>query len=110
MNKGLISGLVMLTVPLSLSFSASAITLQQARQQGLVGETSGGYLAVRVASDNVTTLVAEINQQRQQQYQRLAQENHLPRESIASMAGRKLQQRALSGEFILNPQQQWIKK
>lgn len=88
----------------------AALTLDQARSQGRVGETLGGYLAA-VANDAETqALVARINDGRQREYARLAEQNNLTTREVASIAGQKLVARAKAGEYVRGINGQWLQK
>ena len=73
------------------SLQALALTLPEARQQGRVGETQGGYLAAIAQDSETLALVKKINEARSQRYQQLAQSNNLPSQEVARLAGKKLE-------------------
>ncbi|MEG3113399.1 MULTISPECIES: YdbL family protein [unclassified Pantoea] len=89
---------------------AWAITLDEARQQGRVGETLSGYIAAREQDNETLALVKRINEGRSAQYQRLAQQNNLTTSDVASIAGQKLVRRAEAGEYVRGINGQWLKK
>lgn len=98
---------------LMISSSAFALTLDDAKQQGLAGETFSGYIAPvdRAASrDDVKNLVKEINAARSQKYSELAQGNRMKADEVAKIAGQKLVTRAPKGEYVLGINGQWLKK
>lgn len=97
--------LALLLVP-----SAWALTLDEARQQGRVGETLSGYVAARQQDDETLALVKRINDGRMQQYQRVAQQNNLSTSEVARIAGEKLVSRAGSGEYVRGINGQWLRK
>lgn len=101
---------IALLVALLLVPSAWALTLDQARQQGRVGETLSGYIAARQQDDETLTLVKRINDGRSQQYQRVAQQNNLTTAEVARIAGEKLVNRAGSGEYVRGINGQWVQK
>lgn len=101
---------IALLVALLLVPSAWALTLDQARQQGRVGETLSGYIAARQQDDETLALVKRINDGRSQQYQRVAQQNNLPTAEVARIAGEKLVNRAGSGEYVRGINGQWVQK
>ncbi|WP_048697256.1 YdbL family protein [Erwinia piriflorinigrans] len=95
---------------LLLSPAAMALTLDEARQQGRVGETLSGFIAP-IQQDSVTLeLVRQINAGRTEQYQLLAQQNNLSAREVANIAGQKLVERAKPGEFVRGINGQWMKK
>ncbi|NIE51421.1 MULTISPECIES: YdbL family protein [Pantoea] len=104
-RKGIALLLAFLLVP-----SAWALTLDQARQQGRVGETLSGYIAARQQDDETLALVKRINEGRSQQYQRVAQQNNLTTAEVARIAGEKLVNRARSGEYVRGINGQWVQK
>lgn len=104
-RKGIALLLAFLLVP-----SAWALTLDQARQQGRVGETLSGYIAARQQDDETLALVKRINEGRSQQYQRVAQQNNLTTAEVARIAGEKLVNRAGSGEYVRGINGQWVQK
>lgn len=97
--------LALLLVP-----SAWALTLDEARQQGRVGETLSGYVAARQQDDETLALVKRINDGRTQQYQRVAQQNNLTTSEVARIAGEKLVSRAGSGEYVRGINGHWLRK
>jgi uncharacterized protein len=104
-RKGIVLLLALLLVP-----SAWALTLDQARQQGRVGETLSGYIAARQQDSETLALVTRINEGRSQQYQRVAQQNNLTTGEVARIAGEKLVNRAGSGEYVQGINGQWLQK
>ncbi len=90
--------------------TAMALTVEQAKQQGLVGETLSGYLAPVKQNAEAQALVTRINQAREQQYQQVAQSNQVSTNDVAKLAGQKLVQRAGKGEFVRGINGQWLQK
>lgn len=107
MNKFLMSlGLVSVLT----AFSAVALTLDEARHQGLVGETLSGYLAPRAQDADTLALVSRINAAREDNYRKLAQSNNVAPDDVARLAGQKLVQRVRGGEYVRGINGQWMKK
>lgn len=106
--KHLIGGLLLGC--LLLSTSAMALSLDTAREQGLVGETLSGYIAARQQDAETQALVKQINAGRARQYQQLAEQNNLTTAEVASIAGQKLVTRAKPGEFVRGINGQWLQK
>ncbi|ELW9440541.1 YdbL family protein [Pluralibacter gergoviae] len=90
--------------------SAQALTLEQARAEGRVGETLSGYLAPVAQDADTQALVARINSARSASYQQLASQNNVPVNEVAKMAGQKLVARAQPGEYVRGLNGQWLKK
>ncbi|MDC9606564.1 YdbL family protein [Xenorhabdus griffiniae] len=97
---------------LSLLFSsfANGMTLNEAKQQGLVGETFSGYLAPVKNGQEAQTVVKKINNERQKKYAEIAAQNNMTTEQVARMAGEKLVNRAASGEYVLGINGNWVQK
>ncbi len=95
---------------LSLSFSALAIDLDQAKTQGWVGEQTNGLLGVVSHQSEVQQLVEKINQKRLDKYRQIAQENGLDAKQVAILAGKKAIERSDSGAYIQSPNGEWLKK
>lgn len=93
-----------------VSQSVLALTLDQARAQGRVGETLTGYLAPRDQDQETLALVKKINDARSESYQQLADSNNLPVDEVAKMAGQKLVARAQPGEYVKGLNGKWLKK
>lgn len=93
-----------------LALPAHAVSLQDAKQQGLVGEQTNGYLGAVVKRADVSTLVADVNGKRKQAYARLAKKNKLTLEQVAKLAGEKAIKKTRSGHFIQDSSGNWVKK
>ncbi len=96
----------------SLLFSSMtfALTVEQAKQQGRVGETLSGYLAPVKKDAETLALVEQINIARSERYQEVAQRNHISIEDVARLAGQKLVNRAASGEYVRGINGQWMRR
>ncbi|HCL5257339.1 TPA: YdbL family protein [Salmonella enterica] len=99
----------MLTLSL-LTPSVWALTLDEARTQGRVGETLNGYLAALKNDAETQKLVLDINRARRASYQQLADSNHLPVDEVAKMAGQKLVERASPGDYVQGINGKWLRK
>ncbi len=67
-----------------------AIDLQEARSQGLVGETQAGYVA-RISGDGeVTKLVNDVNIKRLAEYEKIASVKDQPVDVVAKIAAGKI--------------------
>ena len=100
----------MAVIALSISLSAWAVTLDEAKKQGLVGEMSTGYLGVVVASQDIEILVLDVNKKRKAIYLNLARKNNITMEQITVLAGEKAIRKTQSGHFIKPLSGEWIKK
>lgn len=100
----------LLILALGFSVQAAALTLNDARAQGRVGETLSGYIAPVAQDADTLALVNRINAARAESYQKLADSNNLPVDEVAKMAGQKLVARAQPGEYVKGINGRWLKK
>ncbi|QXY85630.1 DUF1318 domain-containing protein [Salmonella bongori] len=107
MKKYVILWALMLSL---LTPSVWALTLDDARTQGRVGETLNGYLVALKNDAETQKLVLDINHARRASYQQLADSNHLPVDEVAKMAGQKLVERARPGEYVQGINGKWLRK
>lgn len=89
-------------VALLVAGAASALDLDGAKQQGLVGERTDGYVAAVAAapSSDVATLVADVNAKRKAAYAEIATRNGTDVTAVAALAAKKLIERAPAGAYI----------
>ena len=92
-----------------LSFSAWAISLDDAKNQGLVGEDSSGYLGLVVQNAEAKAVVAEINAKRKAQYLKLAKKNNLSLAQVEALAAAKTIEKTQAGHFV-EVKGEWVKK
>ncbi|RIL00260.1 MAG: DUF1318 domain-containing protein [Proteobacteria bacterium] len=87
---------------LGLAGAASALDLDGAKAQGLVGETTDGYVAAVEASpsEEVERLVDDVNGRRRASYEAIAKKNGTPTATVAKLAAEKLLHKAPSGAWI----------
>jgi uncharacterized protein YdbL (DUF1318 family) len=87
---------------LCFALSAAALDLDAAKQQGLVGEQTDGYVAAvdDSPSDEVKQLVADVNEKRRASYQAIASKNGTDVKAVAGLAAQKLVARAPAGAWI----------
>ena len=89
-----------------------ALTLQEAKNGGLVGEQRSGYigLVVESAPAEVVALARDVNNQRRELYQQIARQNNLTIEQVAALAFEKAVEATPTGQFLQNVSGSWIKK
>jgi hypothetical protein len=87
-----------------------ALTLEEAKAKGLVGEKSDGYLGL-VARGNgeAEALAKEVNQKRRQAYEDIASRNGTSLSAVEALAGEKAIQNTKPGNFVEGPHG-WVKK
>jgi len=106
MHKSVWSGsgprLALLLLLLCAGAPASAMDLDQAKREGLVGETMAGYLAAvaeRPAAE-VAALVEEINARRRAEYRRIAERNGIEVSQVEALAAKKAIEKTESGRWV----------
>jgi uncharacterized protein len=92
-----------------MSFSAWAISLDDAKSQGLVGENSSGYLGLVVANSEAQAVVEKVNAKRKAQYLKLAKKNNLSLAQVEALAAAKTIEKTQSGHYI-EVNGSWVKK
>lgn len=95
---------------LALASAALALDLDGAKAQGLVGEQPNGYLGVVKATPEAVELAQDINTRRRQAYERIARENGVTIDQVATMAGQRAISRAEAGTYIRTPEGQWVER
>lgn len=95
---------------LLLSFSAFALDISEAKEQGLVGEQTDGLLGIVESSPEVKVLVADINERRLGKYSQLAEKNGMTLEQVLLLAGEKTIKKTPAGQYIQNASGQWVVK
>lgn len=91
---------------------AFALTLDEAKAQGLVGEQSSGYLGIVTASPNaaIQDLVKDINSRRKTLYIEKAKKAGVEVQIMELRTGERLLKRAPDGEYVRTPDGKWVKK
>jgi uncharacterized protein YdbL (DUF1318 family) len=105
-----IKKLSLIMFALTFSLSAFAMSLQDAKRSGQVGELPSGYLGIVVDSADVKTLVKKVNNKRKQLYIQMARKNKISLKQIAALAGEKALKKTVSGNYIKNAAGKWVKK
>lgn len=94
----------------TIAFSSWAISLSDAKQQGLVGEMANGYLGMVVDNAEAKSLVESVNAKRKSIYMDLARKNKITMQQVSALAGEKAFAKTQSGHYIKNSAGQWVKK
>ncbi len=103
--------LLLLPLALLLAVPAGALTLDEARAQGLVGERADGYVGVVAnGSGEVQALVNNVNSQRRAAYAKIASNTGAPIDAVAAQAGAKLIAQRPAGEWVTDAGGKWRKK
>lgn len=110
--KAFVKVVVAMITTALLSAPVFALDLQEAKNQGLVGEMPTGYLGSVSAnpSEDVQALIADINGKRNAKYQQLAKSQGVPLEAVEKLAGEKAFEKTASGHYVKLPGGSWQKK
>ena len=110
MTNNIVKKLMCALLAATLTFSAWAISLDDAKQLGLIGEMQTGYLGLVVENAEARSLVASVNEKRKNIYLNLARKNNITMAQVTTLAAEKALNKTQPGHFIQNAAGQWIKK
>jgi len=99
-------GLVLATALFSvwLASTVSAVSLEEAKAKGMVGEKPNGYLGmVTPSGPDVQALTNEVNEKRRQAYEDIAKRNRTSVDSVEALAGEKAIQNTKPGNYVEGP-------
>jgi len=83
---------------------AFAMSVEEAKTKGLVGEKANGYLGVvNPSSQEVQSLTNEVNKKRRQAYEDIAARNRTQLDAVEALAGEKAIQNTKPGHFVEGP-------
>ena len=86
---------------LLVSASSWAISIKDAKDQGLVGENAQGYIeAVKDANTEVKALIVEVNGKRKVNYGKIAKKQGLTLQQIEQVAGERNFKKTQAGHYI----------
>jgi hypothetical protein len=91
---------------------AFALSLNEAKAEGLVGEKIDGFVGTVVAdpSAEVRELVERVNRQRRQKYDEVAKERGVPLDAVAKITGEKQLERTPAGQYVAGADGRWRQK
>ncbi len=78
------------------------------KQEGMIGETAGGELAVRTGDVAVARLIEQENDRRRMLYEKIAKAGGQPVEAVAEKRGRELFKAARPDDWLLTSGNRWI--
>jgi len=95
-------GALLLMLLMGIGAPAHALELDQAKRDGLVGETMEGYLAAVAdrPSAEVARLVEEINARRRAEYRRIAEQNGIELAQVEALAAKKAIEKTDPGHWV----------
>ena len=111
MKHTISKALLLLCCTLMIS-AGFALTLQEAKTEGLVGELRNGFvgLVVESAPAEVVAMVTDVNQQRRELYQQIARQNGISVEQVAALAFEKAVEATPSGQYLQDASGAWVRK
>ena len=90
--------------------STFALSLDEAKAKGLVGEKLNGYLgAVNPSNAEAQALIEDVNQKRRQAYEDIAKRNRTDVKVVETLAGEKAVKNTKPGNFVEEPGG-WVKR
>ncbi len=91
---------------------ASAQTLNQLRQSGVVGERFDGLAVLREggASSNARAVVKQVNKKRRQLYGKRAKQQNAPIDQVGRVFAKKILGKAPKGTWFLEESGRWRRK
>ncbi|NQY64711.1 MAG: YdbL family protein [Alteromonadaceae bacterium] len=95
---------------LFMAFSVHALTLQEAKKAGFLGELPNGYIGLITSNDEAKSIMESVNQKRLARFQQIAKKNGLSVAQVAELAGAKFMAKTSSGNFIQNSAGKWVQK
>ena len=106
-TRTLLLACLMLFIPMSF-----ALTLQEAKSQGIVGELRNGYvgLVMEPAPAEVVALVRDVNNQRRELYTQIAGQNGISIEQVAALAFQKAVEATPAGQYLQDASGAWVRK
>ncbi|WP_198780137.1 YdbL family protein [Shewanella putrefaciens] len=93
-----------------LSLSAFAMSLQEAKSQGYLGEQANGYLGLVKANPEAKAVMDDVNNKRRAHYETIAKKNKLSAADVAKLAGEKAIAATDKGNYVQDAKGKWIKK
>lgn len=104
--------LLLAVLLLGSALPALAQSLQEAKQDGLVGERRDGYLGVVApsAGTGVHALVADVNARRKANYEAIARKNGTALATVQALAAEKTLNMTAPGHYIQDENGQWVRK
>lgn len=102
--------LLIFSVLWMMPIMAEAITLQEAKSAGLVGEQANGYLGMVKSSPGVQQLIESVNNARKHHYAEIAANNNTSIEIVEKLAAKKAIDLTPAGQYIRLPSGEWVKK
>jgi uncharacterized protein len=109
LSKIFVCSLLLLLFSISNAF---AVTLEDAKSAGQIGERRDGYIGLVQpgAPADVIALVNDVNRQRRERYEAMARENSISVDDVAKLAYVKAAENTRSGHFVEDSSGRWVRK
>ena len=107
--KHLLMGFCLMLVGANVAF---ALSLQEAKTNGLVGERNDGYVGYVVTppGDDVKVVVKEVNNKRKAKFTESARSNNLKTEQVANRFYQRALKATEKGNYYQDSNGAWVKK
>lgn len=86
---------------------AFALSLHEARADGILGEKKDGYVAVLKKSTEADALAKEVNDKRRAEYTRISKDNGQPVSVVGALAAQQIVNNLGSGEKYQDASGSW---
>lgn len=95
-----------------LSTAAFALTLEEAKGRGLVGEANSGYLGFVVSSPDAETrqLVEDVNRRRKDKFSETARRNNLQLQQVEYRFYQRAVEETAAGNYVQDAAGNWVVK
>lgn len=94
----------------ALAPPAGAASLDELRQQGVLGERYDGYVVVRQNTGGAAQTAAEINAKRRALYAQRAQQQKISVDQVGQVYARQILSQAPAGTWFLDASNRWVQK
>ena len=101
---------IAIVLGLLISTAAWAMTLQQAKSEGYLGEQLNGYLGQVRPNPAAAEVMLEVNAKRKAHYEKIAKENGVSVTFVEQQVGAKAIEAAQVGEYVQGADGNWQKK
>lgn len=106
-----LKSLIITATLLVVSQFSFALTLDEARSKGELGENASGYLELTPRGESeAKTLMESVNAQRKLRYSEIAAKQKTELKNIEKIAGEKITEKLNPGEFYKDADGHWNKK
>ena len=103
-------GFSLLILCMLLPLACFALSLNEAKSKGILGEQPNGYLGVVVSSSEANQLAQDINAQRRDLYKSIAEKNGTALTDVEALAGKKAIDNTPPGGYVKAANGGWVKK